>query len=44
MERVSSNQAMERTATRRVFTACVASASPLRSTLALGGRRSSYSR
>src|SRR5205814_7801825 len=37
----ASNHAMERTATRRVFTSYVATTSSLRSTRALGGRRSS---
>ncbi|MEY2536860.1 MAG: hypothetical protein QOG67_600 [Verrucomicrobiota bacterium] len=40
----ASNQAMERTATRCVFAFSLASALPLRTTLALGGRRSSCSR
>ena len=44
LSRVSPNQAMERTATRDAFTSRVAQISLLRSTLALGGRRSSYSR
>ena len=44
MPRKSSNQAMERTATRRAFTLCLVRSSPLPSMLALGGRRSSYSR
>ena len=44
VERVRSNHAMERTATRRAFTFRVAWTSSLRSTLALGGRRSSCSR
>jgi hypothetical protein len=39
-----SNQAMERTTTRRAFTLLVTNASPLRAALALGGRRSSCSR
>jgi hypothetical protein len=43
-ERVRSNQAMERTATRRAFPFPVAWTPSLRPTLALGGRRSSYSR
>jgi hypothetical protein len=38
------NQAMERTATRRASTFCVASALSLQSTRSLGGRRSSCSR
>jgi hypothetical protein len=42
--RQSSNQAMDRTATGCAFTFCVTSVSPLRATLALGGRRSSFSR
>ena len=39
-----SNHAMERTATRRAFASSVTRTFPLRATLALGGRRSSYSR
>lgn len=42
--RARPNQAMERTATRRAFPFCVINTSSLRSALALGGRRSSYSR
>jgi hypothetical protein len=38
------NHAMERTATRCAFTFCIITTSSLRSTRALGGRRSSYSR
>ena len=40
----ASNQTMERTATRRAFTPSIATTHSLRSTLALGGRRSSFSR
>ena len=40
----ASNQAMERTSTRRAFAFISAPTSSLRSTLALGGRRSSCSR
>jgi hypothetical protein len=40
----TSNQAMERTATRRAFSFRVACALLLRSTRTLGGRRSSFSR
>jgi hypothetical protein len=40
----ASNQAMERTATRRAFTLCVATTSSLRAARVPGGRRSSCSR
>ncbi len=40
----TSNQAMERTVTRRVFAFQMIKLSSLRLTLGLGGRRSSYSR
>jgi hypothetical protein len=40
----TSNQAMERTATRRAFAFSVVSAPPPQAMRALGGRRSSYSR
>jgi hypothetical protein len=40
----ASNQAVERTATRRALALCVATTSSLRSTRALGGRRSLWSR
>jgi hypothetical protein len=38
------NRAIERTATRRAFTFCVARVYSLRAARAFGGRRSSYSR
>ena len=41
---IASNDAMERTATRRVFTFFVGRSSSLQLTRALGGRRSSLSR
>jgi hypothetical protein len=44
MQRAASNQTLERTATRFVFTFCVAKALSLRATLAFRGRRSAYSR
>jgi hypothetical protein len=44
IRRKPSNQSMERTATRRAFTFCVARTSSLRSTRAIGGRRSSLPR
>jgi hypothetical protein len=40
----ASNQTMERTTTRRAFAPSVAIILPLRSALALGGRRSSWAR
>jgi hypothetical protein len=44
MSRQPSNHAMERTATRRALTFSLTSVPSFRATLALGGRRSSYSR